>query len=216
MTDNELSDEAIDKLLFVKPEDLLGTTMDMNGEKVRLTAILGSGAEKVVYELTNLATGKADTVLAYFRANFDPEYRFFQELRNAITEQDNARIVRLSERFLEHFPDSEPAAFNKAVGLLMRGSHEDALQAIDLAISLNADDVTNWTYKARISEKLDRREDFMQALAICAQLDVETFQKIARHTNMYDEFYQKLSSVDRHDACYQQAQSLIGALYPSP
>ncbi len=214
MSRPDLTDEAIDKKLFTTPEDMIGEVLDFGETKGRLTSILGSGAEGIVFEVTDVATGSTGLVAKFSRASFDPRMALNREIKDAMEHGDWDKILRFCDRLLMRIPDAEEAAFNKGMAHMVRHEFDAAASSFDLAISLSPRDLLNWTYKASASAKLGRTDEMLAALLTCEEIDARSFKEFLATTHkMAEEMRSALEAVPKKHAHYKPAQRVLKSLF---
>jgi hypothetical protein len=116
---------------MLRPEDRVGSTIEIDGVSYRTGPIIGTGQVGIVYLLTNLATGLSDQVLKISRLH-DSELvpQLHHGLRHALEHiiEDPDRVIRICERLMTLDPYSDVAPFNKAVALMVKGDFTSALK----------------------------------------------------------------------------------------
>lgn len=168
---------------FLTPEQHVGATIELEGVPHRIDSILATGGTMVVFSLTNLHTGKSDHVLKIPREQFDPRPRLEHALKEALQGvQDNPnRVVKICDMLLELDPNSEVAAFDKGVALMVKQEADRALEAFDLAIAISPTDLWNWLQKtsclAMLGLDVESRDNFL----ITTKLDAKGTRECLSH-----------------------------------
>jgi len=157
------------------PMNLLGTEIELHGQKFRFRKVIGSGAEKVVFELEVVATRKtANFVIRAYRKGFDPRVKLqeiIQEETLRTPKMDEGRVIAACDKMLSLYPDDGVAAFNRGVALARLKEYDMALDSFDLAISIDPELLTNWLQKAACLAECQRDYECFDCLRVAGELD---------------------------------------------
>jgi len=156
--------------LVPRPEDYIGRRIGTDHQVESIEAI---GSKFVVFKLRNLKTGMTDQVMKVPRTEFDPQAALWQALPEALRGMrgNPDRVVRICDRLLAIEPKSEAAAFNKGVALLAGKQPAAALEAFNLAVTLQPKDLLNLIHRAACLAMLQRDDESLRDFQTAADLD---------------------------------------------
>jgi tetratricopeptide (TPR) repeat protein len=166
-----------------KPEDWIGSTMNLDGIEYRLDGIEAIGSKFVVYRARNCATNDVDKVAKVPRQDFDPRQPLFEALPIALNnlEKDPDRLIRICDRLLQLDPTIEAAAFNLGVARYEKEDIVGALEAFESALSLAPGDLWNLLHRVSCLALLSRDEECLREFLAAAEMHGAKVRDALRH-----------------------------------